>query len=539
MMMLRLFGFLSVVVILVLGVLWIGAAAKSDTRQQVSRKLLAEANAKSGKETHQEYVLEIIGLGVTLDKFRQAKLWDALQKGSSYTSIREQDPKKYPWTGSDKDGDGGSRAYDALENGVNFTPLYWGLPSFYAGSPILDPAKQPSLEEPMAGLVAGAGTSGMAWHLFSIASWKLDEHPDKLLNDVFEFFDTHPDVPYVLVHSEDSVGTRDGGRKPGTPRKLVDGYYIPDMPDATAAFVLARRERIDPLRPYVWDDPDNKFVYEQLRGMYYKLMQSLPSRDKLLEPDVFSQRQPTVPEWLAATAKFARRPDVRGVGVYQFNAINPWLHHPPQTWKPTPWFPIPWNREQMATFDRLPSFGFVHRPVFVKFKDENGKPVTRRDERQKIFNAGWQEALQTLPEAERTKGAARIIAATGKQPAQQLMLEGMLHDYAAHGGPEIDSSKTAQFINTDHRLGNTGAATFFVQMAIGVMGSYRDGGASAAINLRDRDEASIIFITPPSDAVREEQEPREIFRSRVTPAVDPANYAAPSVESLLESQATK
>lgn len=189
-MMLRLFGFLSVVVILVLGVLWIGAAAKSDTRQQVSRKLLAEANAKSGKETRQEYVLEIIGLGVTLDKYRQTKLWDALQKGSSYTSIREQDPKKYPWTGNDKDGDGGSRAYDALENGVNFTPLYWGLPSFYAGSPILDPVKQPSLEEPMAGLVAGAGTSGMAWHLFSIASWKLDEHPDKLLNDVFEFFDT-------------------------------------------------------------------------------------------------------------------------------------------------------------------------------------------------------------------------------------------------------------------------------------------------------------------------------------------------------------
>ncbi|OYO26559.1 DUF2875 family protein [Janthinobacterium sp. PC23-8] len=245
-------------------------------------------------------------------------------------------------------------------------------------------------------------------------------------------------------------------------------------------------------------------------------------------------RQPTVPEWLAATAKFAQRPDVRGVGLYQFNAINPWIHRPPQTWKPTPWFPIPWNREQMDTFDRLPSYGFVHRPVFVKFKDENGKPVTRRDARQKIFNAGWQEALLTLPEGERSQGAARIIAATGKQPAQQLMLEGMLHDYAAQGGPEIDSGKSAQFIHTDHRLGNTGAATFFVQMALGVMGSYRDGGASAAINLRDRDEASIVFITPPSSAVREEQAPFEIFRSRVTPSVDPANYAAPAVESLLE-----
>ncbi|SDA63575.1 MULTISPECIES: hypothetical protein [unclassified Janthinobacterium] len=31
----------------------------------------------------------------------------------------------------------------------------------------------------------------------------------------------------------------------------------------------------------------------------------------------------------------------------------------------------------------------------------------------------------------------------------------------------------------------------------------------------------------------------DIFRSRVTPAVDPANYAAPSVEAILESSADK
>lgn len=182
----------------------------------------------------------------------------------------------------------------------------------------------------------------------------------------------------------------------------------------------------------------------------------------------------------------------------------------------------------------------MHRPVFVKFADEEGKPVTRRDARQRIFNAGWQQALQTLPEAERGKGPARIVVGTGNQPEQLLMLESMLHDYASQGGPEIDSSKSAQFINTDHRLGNTGAATWFMQMAIGVMGSYRDGGASAAINLRDGSEASIIFITPPSDAKRQQQDAKgDIFRSRITPAVDPANYAAPSVEAILESSADK
>jgi len=65
----------------------------------------------------------------------------------------------------------------------------------------------------------------------------------------------------------------------------------------------------------------------------------------------------------------------------------------------------------MKAFDNLPSLGFVHRPVFVKFEDEDGHPVTRRDARQKLREAVWQQALQTLPDAERAKGPARIVAA--------------------------------------------------------------------------------------------------------------------------------
>ncbi|MDO8050060.1 DUF2875 family protein [Janthinobacterium sp. SUN211] len=537
----RWIGIPLLVLFLVLFVRWVSVSAQANERESASKKKSAQVQKESvdGTTSRDEYVLEVIGLGVTFDRYRQAKLWDALQEGSAFTSIREQDKSKYAWSALDKNGVSGGRAYDAMENGINFTPLYWGVPSFYAGPPIRDSKQQPEAGVPMAGLIAGAGTSGMAWHLFSIAPWSLAEHPDQLLLNIFEFFDTHPDVPYVVLMADDSAGTRDGIRAKGDVKMLQDGYYIPDMPDTTVAFVLARRERVELLRPAIWGDPGNKFVQEQFRAMYYQLMESLAKPDKELGADFPSiPRQPTVAEWLAAAAAFAQRPDIRGVGLHTFDKLNPWENRPPRDWKPTPWFPIPWNREQMETFDLLPSFGFVHRPVFVKFTDEEGKPVTRRDARQKILNAGWKQALQTLPEAERGKGPARIVAGTGKQPEQLLMLEGMLHDYAAQGGPEIDSGKSAQFINTDHRLGNTGAATWFVQMAIGVLGSYRDGGASAAINLRDNNEASIIFITPPSDATRKKQDAGgDIFRSRITPAVDPANYAAPSVEAILESQA--
>ncbi|MGK5065393.1 type VI lipase adapter Tla3 domain-containing protein [Janthinobacterium sp. LB3P112] len=539
----RWIGIPLLVLFLVLFVRWISVSAQANAREPALKKRSSQVQKESVDvpKLRDEYVLEVIGLGVTFEQYRQSKLWEALQKGSAFTSIREQDKSKYAWSALDKNGVSGGRAYDAMENGINFTPLYWGVPSFYAGPPIRDSKQQLEAGVPMAGMVAGAGTSGMAWHLFSIAPWSLAEHPDKLLLNIFEFFDTHPDVPYVVLMADDSAGTRDGIRAKGEAKMLRDGYYIPEMPDTTVAFVLARRERVEFLRPSIWDDPGNKFVQEKFRAMYYQLMESLAKPDKELGAEFPPiPRQPTVAEWLAAAAAFAQRPDIRGAGLHTFDKLNPWENRPPRDWKPTPWFPIPWNREQMETFDRLPSFGFVHRPVFVKFTDEEGRPVTRRDARQKLFNAGWQQALQTLPEAERAKGAARIVAGTGNQPEQLLMLESMLHDYTAQGGPEIDSGKSAQFINTDIRLGNTGAATWFMQMAIGVMGSYRDGGASAAINLRDNNEASIIFITPPSDAKRQQQDANgDIFRSRITPAVDPANYAAPSVEAILESAADK
>ncbi len=64
-----------------------------------------------------------------------------------------------------------------------------------------------------------------------------------------------------------------------------------------------------------------------------------------------------------------------------------------------------------------------------------------------------------------------------------------------------------------------------MQMAIGVMGSYRAGGVSAAVNMRDPKEASIIMVSPPSDAQRKGQQKRgDVLRHHSTPAIDPENY---------------
>jgi hypothetical protein len=365
----------------------------------------------------------------------------------------------------------------------------------------------------------------MAWHLFVTGPRRFEERPDRILEDVFAFFDAHPDIPYIVLNSHDGMGTRDENLPDGAPAVLKDGYYIPEMPDSSALFVLARRERVDPLRPFVWDDPDNDFVQENLRHFYYDLQRLVP----VPESRKNRGRQPRVDEWLPAAAKYAQHPDLGGGNIVSaLGNLNPFAHHPPRNWKPTPWFPIPWNRDQLDTFDRLPTLGYLHRPTFVKFTDEQGKPITRRDEREKVLQAGWEQALQSLPEAERAKSPARVIVATGGNTDQLVMLHGVLNHKASRGGPEIDSGKSSQFIDTDKRLGNTGATTLFMQMAIGVMGSYRDGGVSAAVNLRDAGEASIVLITPPSEEKRKNQHHPaggDVFRHKVTPAIDPADYA--------------
>lgn len=75
-------------------------------------------------------------------------------------------------------------------------------------------------------------------------------------------------------------------------------------------------------------------------------------------------------------------------------------------------------------------------------------------------------------------------------------------------------------------------------MALGVMGSYIEGGTSAAVNLRDPAGASIVFISPPTEERRKAQEGRDVFKHRVKPAIEPENYKPPTVGAVLGKDET-
>ena len=521
-----------ILVALLAGAHWAIATKKAQPLDQV--QIQPQQLPVLTDQIKREYVLEVIGLGVTLDKYRQGSLWDALQNGSAHTTIREQDKNKYPWSLSQRDGQTGNRYGHTLENGAKDTPTYWGVPVFNAGAPSPDPNFRDKPNDPNMGIADGANSSGMQFHLFVAGPRRFAERPDRILDDVFAFFDAHPDVPYVILNSADDMHLRNLTRAPGTPPLSTDGNAIPAMPDASALFVLARRERADAVRNFAFDDvDDDRATVAELNqhGFARRLFLAHNALSSSLpHSDMRDERPPLVPEWLTATAQFVRRPEINGSSTSTgelLSELNNSGRRPPKDWKPTPWFPIPWNKAQLASFDRLPTLGFIHRPTFVSFIDKDGHPITRSDERQKAMQAGWEQALQTLPEAQRKTAPARVIAATGGNTDQMRILNAALNDYASKGGPELTAPAPGLLIDTDRRLGNTGASTLFMQMAIGVMGSYRAGGVSAAVNMRDPNEASIIMVSPPSDALRKSQHQLnggDVFRHHGTPAVDPENY---------------
>lgn len=455
--------------------------------------------------------LEVLSLGITYDRYRQGMLWEALKSGTAFSPIRETNPANVPWSSDDKMGQAAKRAIDAFENAIAATPMYWGMPSMYAGIPLRDDLLQ-EISGPLMGITGSAEQSGFSWHLFVAADWLLSENPDRLLELAFQFFDRHVDAPLLFVSAVDGPYGHDMNALPGAPRLLRNGKYHVELPDSSVVLVLGRRERVERLREFAWSDRDNDFGQTKIREAYYRL------RTKLSNGTGHNMRHLATDEWIAEGVRLAGRDEIRSEwGTARLR----------KKWSPSPWFPVPWNTNQLSAFDRLPSLGFIHRPVFVEWKDSDGRSVQLAEQRVKLLNDGVEKALRAISSGSTMRFPTRIITANGGNVDRALLLHSVFNASKVNGGPGYETTDNTRFIDTDRRLGDTGAATFFMQSAIGVMGSYREGGVSAAINLRDPNGASILLISPPSDELRaKQQHPAggDVFRHKVEPAFDPDVY---------------
>jgi len=87
---LRWFGVPLAIVAFLFGGSWLLASIKADARerdrQQKTQHLRDQNIILNAKQARQEFALEVIGLGVTVEKYRQGKLWEVLQNGTPFTT---------------------------------------------------------------------------------------------------------------------------------------------------------------------------------------------------------------------------------------------------------------------------------------------------------------------------------------------------------------------------------------------------------------------------------------------------------------------
>ncbi|KVP28380.1 hypothetical protein WJ86_04790 [Burkholderia multivorans] len=454
-------------------------ASASSAHVMVSSPYANAGSTKMLAATGQKYALEIRGIGLAVAGRRQEGIWEQIEeKKDNYSTILSDDPKRYGENPDER------KIFSTLASGSAFKYAaseavdHWPLPVI-----ILGPPKGPIGKYRSAFEIADARqNAGLGVTLFLRIDDKNTSSAAPALSQLFEFFDQHPDVPAVLVMTQDGMQYRWAAKTPGTPSD-PPGAFIPPVPDSMATLLVSRTDRVDQLvRPYAVNVPGDidkdKTQYDvvKLWNYYWK------------EDDIFQD-------------EFNNNPN-NGTGVATMTT-DWWVSKLPELWKettnkgpgefkPSPYLPVRWTNWQIEEFDEAPLLGYLHRPVTVKLTDSEGKPM-RRAEQAQALQEGWKQAMATLPDGAKP---TRVFYDTSSDRAWAIPLS-----QALHGNAEgIDLSEVKEGYDIGRRIGNTGVSSALVQVCLATIGSYRAGGASATVNLMDNGTASIVMVSPPNDA---------------------------------------
>lgn len=409
--------------------------------------------------------LDILGVGLSVEMFRQAHSWVEMQKNPQ-KSILPDDLKVYETNHTMRDLISGKRSADVLEHGASRFVEQWPIPSISIWAHMHKKERQDSsfggktnfdfVNDRTNDLRMPAG---MHHHqIASLGAIFLNE-PEEILERAFQFFEQNPDVPALLLYASDGDMTRqytgDVSRRPfweEGPRRAGS------MTESMVALVLARRDRVDALRVFVPNaDGDRNAQY-------------FAERDRQLN---------------------AARAAARAAGKPEPTKLE---------FKPSRYLPKPWTAEQLYQFDRLPTIAVLHRPVRVTYrKDKQGKPtfdpaqkasLMHEQEQQSAFKIGLDAALRAVPGGK----PARVFYDTAGPATGRHVVPFTVAAFQSM--PGFDLFKPEQGYDIYARIGNTGAASLFVQWALAAIAGYQKHDTSMTMNLRQSDEATITVVTP-------------------------------------------
>jgi|GEM_PF-1786609 len=160
----------------------------------------------------------------------------------------------------------------------------------------------------------------------------------------------------------------------------------------------------------------------------------------------------------------------------------------------------PWSIDQLRQFYSMTSIAELHRPIRISYrKDKDGKPTfvpasqastMRAKEKEDAAKAGLGAVLGCLNAA--TIG--RVFYDTGgpENGANVVPLCLALGEAL----PDLDLFDPKQGYDIHARIGNTGAASPFVQWVLAAMATVENKDVSLTANLRQKDEMTITAVSP-------------------------------------------
>ncbi|CDG82916.1 hypothetical protein GJA_2282 [Janthinobacterium agaricidamnosum NBRC 102515 = DSM 9628] len=419
--------------------------------------------------------LEIVGVGISVETWRnhpgypKLNLWKAVDEGNG-AYIISQDPQQYPHNIESSGMMSAKRKEDAVETAMRDFMDCYPLPIAIVG-----PALQGSNKESDKHKVRESNAdsfvvtkdsepytsegefAGLLTQSGQVMNSYLNDNPDKLWNTIFMTFDEHGDLPAVGVAAKDGAFQRTGR------------YYFNDRPKFNDMAELA-------YHPKNVRTPTDSWTFLTLirRGRIDWLRSFAP----LVEDNM------TIKNWPAGPSR--NRSEFVG-----------WNKEPDQPFVPTPFIPKPWTRFQIDQYDHLENLGTLYRPQVVSYLDDHGQPVKPAERRMRM-EAALRAALAPLG---------------GKSPARIFFDYGSVLDDrngAARFLPLVQSLQAIDdnFNLLDPRqgydlariLGDIGAGSPFIAVALATMAGRQSGGATLVANMRRDDGATLLLVTPPSAA---------------------------------------
>ena len=429
--------------------------------------------------------LEIRGLGITPGERFQSEAWSKIQeKHDDFASIYSQDPHDYTTSQQWRRDSAAIRMGAAFKYAVSDAVAYWPIPTF-----AVEPPNVGKFEFIGAAGLIDAGRFGGSLGV-TLFLWQQDANTTRAqptIEKIYNFFDENPEPPAVVLAVRDGEVMRDRYSPQDKPL-ISEGHYVPDVIDTTAVLTLARSDRVDRyLRPYAptyrENNQDTRFDLSKLWFHYFEAERRIGEeyearqRARGVQDPWFPGTLPTE-EWQATLPELWKHTNNVGPGKFT----------------QTPWLPVRWPQHQIDEFDRMPNLGHLHRPIKVMLHDAEGKPLKPALQAQALAE-GWKQALATLPEGH---APVRVFHDSHDGTALGIALNAALHSLNTDGhGLELNNVDEGYDIG--RRIGNVGITSPVVQIGLGAIASYHQGGVSAVVYAGADGSATIQMVRPPTD----------------------------------------